>query len=381
MIARNIFQRPLFWVVLSLLLAGCGIGGSSWAGVSTSEDELYVSYGDFIAKLAPDGEQLWVFPPKDDRSSDFYASVTASDDAVYMGDYAGNVYAVDRQTGEGIWAYEVSGTSLFGFASFGGSTNRIIGAIAVGEDVLYVPGEEGIFLLDKEDGTLREDWELETTRGVWSQPLYLPGEEPRLYVTSLDHNLYLLNPVSGEVIWKTDLNGAAPGSPIYDEEHEAIFVGTFNSEIVAVNAEDGEIISHFETNGWVWDSPTLVDGELYFGDLEGYLYAVRYDDGQFQELWTQLISEEGKLRAAPVVTDDLVIIGGGDDKTIYARERETGNHEWAQLIADSALSTLVTVPSDDEVLVVTASTSGDELLVGLRLENGNSRWTYAHKDE
>ena len=381
MIARIIRQHPIFWVVLTFLLAGCGIGGSSWAGVSTTEDqsEIYVSYGDFIAKLTPESEREWVYPPDGEREADFYAAASYNDDAVFVGDYAGNVHAIDRETGEQLWAYEVSGTSLFGFASFGGSTNRIIAAIAVGEDVLYVPGEDGIFLLDIESGELRDDWELATERGVWSKPLYMPEKE-RIYVTSLDHSLYALDPESGEVIWKTDLDGAAPGSPIYDEEHEVLIVGTFNSEIVAVNAEDGDVVSRFETEGWVWEAPALVEGTLYFGDLEGFLYAVTYDDGEFREEWRQSVSETGKLRATPVVTEDLVIVGGGDDKVIYAVERATGNAEWQQPVADNAVSTLLEISADDEVLIVTATDSRDELLVGLREDNGNARWTYEHKD-
>ena len=381
MIARNMYQRPIFWAVLMLLLAGCGIEGSSWAGVTTTDDqdEIYVSHGDFIAKLAPDGERLWIYPASEDRDADFFAGVSYSDDAVYVGDYGGNVHAIDRETGARIWAYEVGGTSLFGFASFGGSTNRVIASIAIGEDVLYVPSEDGIFLLDIESGELRDDWELATERGVWSQPIYMP-EENRLYVTSLDHNMYALDTSDGEIIWKTDLEGAAPGSPLYDEEHEVLFAGTFNSEIVAVGAEDGEVISRFETNGWVWEAPALVDGTLYFGDLEGYLYAVAYDDGEFEEVWRQQVTLEGKLRATPLVTDDMVIIGGGDDKLVYAVERESGNAEWSQLVRDSAISALVQIPSDDDLLIVTATTERDELLVGLRLENGNVRWTYEHKD-
>jgi outer membrane protein assembly factor BamB len=383
LIARNIIQRPLFWVVLSLLLVGCVGQGSSWAGVSATEDrsEIFVSHGKFIAKLAPDGERLWTYPPEESRDANIYASVSISDDAVYVGDYAGNVFAIDRQTGEGIWAYEVSGTSLFGFASFGGSTNRVIGGIAVGEDVLYVPSEEGVFLLDRETGVLRDDWELETTRGVWSQPLYIDGDAPRLYVTSLDHNIYAIQPISGEIIWKTDLNGAAPGSPVYDEEHDVLFVGTFNSEVVAVNAEDGAIINRYEANGWVWEPPAVEDNNLYFSDLDGYLYAVRYDDGQFQELWNRQITLEGKLRATPLVTDDLVIVGSGGERIIYAVERETGNEEWSQPVSSRAISTLIEVPDDDEMLVVTALDSSDELVVGLRLDNGNVRWSYEHRDD
>ena len=378
----TVIQRPILWVLLALVLTGCGIGGSSWAGVSTTadQDEIYVSYGNFIAKLAPDGERLWVYPPDDLRDADFFAEVSYNDDAVFVGDYGGNVHAIDRETGERIWAYEVGGTSLFGFADFGGSTNRIIAGIAVGEDVLYVPGEDGIFLLDIETGELREDWELETERGVWSKPLLMPGDDARLYVTSLDHNLYAIDPIDGEVIWKTDLNGAAPGSPIYDEEHDVLFAGTFSSEIVAVNAEDGEIINRFEAEGWVWEAPALVDGTLYFGDLAGYLYAVTYNDGEFEEGWRQPVTTEGKLRATPLVTEDLVIVGGGGDKQIYAVERETGNAEWAQPVRDSAISALVQIPSDDDMLVVTATDERDEMLVGLRLENGNVSWTYRHED-
>ncbi|HLA43191.1 MAG TPA: hypothetical protein VJZ27_07140, partial [Aggregatilineales bacterium] len=91
MIANVNKTRLLFFMTLLLLLAaGCGVRGTSWAGVSApTDEELYVSYGKFIAKLTPTGERLWVYPPADERRPDFYAEVTVDDNTVYVGDYRG----------------------------------------------------------------------------------------------------------------------------------------------------------------------------------------------------------------------------------------------------------------------------------------------------
>jgi outer membrane protein assembly factor BamB len=373
----------LFFFLLALLLTACGLPRESWAGVTATDNgEVYVSFERFIAQVNAQGERQWLYPPRDQRDANFYANVTVTEAVVYVGDYKGGVHAINRKTGERIWAYTQRGTELFGLVNFGGTPDRIIGGVAVGDGVLFVPDEAGVFLLSAATGERDPKWILETERAVWSKPVYVPaseGQAARLFVTSLDHYLYAVNPENAEILWKTDLGGAIPDSPLFLPEANLLLVGTFKGEVVALSAEKGEIIATFETKGWVWDTPALFEDTLYFGDLKGYLYAVRYADGAFTQVWSQEVSPEGQLRATPLVTEELVLIGS-DDRHLYAVRRDTGELEWEEDIEERMVSPLVLVEGEEEMLVVTASDKRDKMLVALRLDNGNERWVYEHKD-
>ncbi len=381
--------------MFTLLLVACS-QENPWPGVSKTDDnEVFVSYERFIAKLDANGKRLWVFPEKDERETMFYAPPVVDDGTVYVGDYNGNVYAVDRETGKEIWAYKVGGTKLFGIANFGGSTDRVIAPIAIAEKILFVPDELGVFALNKETGKLL-NWKLDSDRAVWSQPIYVPATEDKpamLFAASLDHSLYALDvseidledtvgklddAEEAEVLWKADLEGAAAGQPTYDVERGILFVGTFGSKMLAVSAEDGDILGEYETEGWVWEGPTLYDGVLYFGDIKGYLHAVTFNDGNFERVWSRQVAK-GKLRARPLVTDDLVIVAS-DDNTIYAVRRDTGEREWERDVESKALADLFQIQGEDGWMLVTATANKDELVIALRLDNGNERWSYKHED-
>lgn len=381
--------------MFTLLLVACS-QENPWPGVSKTDDnEVFVSYERFIAKLDANGKRIWVFPEKDERETMFYAPPVVDDGTVYVGDYNGNVYAVDRETGKEIWAYKVGGTKLFGIANFGGSTDRVIAPIAIAENILFVPDELGVFALNKETGKLL-NWKLDSDRAVWSQPIYVPATEDKpamLFAASLDHSLYALDvseidledtvgklddAEEAEVLWKADLEGAAAGQPTYDVERGILFVGTFGSKMLAVSAEDGDILGEYETEGWVWEGPTLYDGVLYFGDIKGYLHAVTFNDGNFERVWSRQVAK-GKLRARPLVTDDLVIVAS-DDNTIYAVRRDTGEREWERDVESKALADLFQIQGEDGWMLVTATANKDELVIALRLDNGNERWSYKHED-
>lgn len=377
----------LFWVSLTLIVTACGVAQQSWSGVTQADNAIYVSNGRFIAKLDANGERLWTYPDEDDRNADFFADVTVADEAVYVGDYKGMVHAIEAATGERLWLYEGTkkATRLLGLVNFGGSTDRVLAPITVVEDVLYVPHETGVFLLDRATGEPIEEGELETDRSVWAQPLYVPAAEDqpaRVYVTALNHRLYAVDPTTYENLWNVDLGGAAPGGATYDPENQVLYVGTLGNEMLAVDALTGNIITRYETNDWVWGNPVLADGTLYFGDLDAYLYALTYSDGRFEERWVEEL-DGSKIRATPLVADDLLVVST-EAGSVYGIQRDSGAEEWREELERPILSTLIqveaTTEGESEQVVVVSTDNTEELLVALRLDNGNRRWSYRHED-
>lgn len=89
-------------------------------------------------------------------------------------------------------------------------------------------------------------------------------------------------------------------------------------------------------------APTVVNGVMYFGDWDGYFYAVSASDGRI--LWKQYVGKSAEPDAAycmpatgvssqAVVADKTVYVGGGDS-AVYALDIRSGNVNWRVALAD-----------------------------------------------
>jgi outer membrane protein assembly factor BamB len=375
--------RALFGllVLASLLLAACGgVSGESWAGLSTTPDgdQIFVSYGKRIAALDPaTGERVWSYPDEDDRDAQFFAVPVVADDTIYVGDYKGRLHAVSRE-GDRRWIYEPDRDKLGPLTVT--PEDRVISGVAVDDEQVYFGlGSRNVVAVSREDG--RERWIFETGHGVWATPVLAaanPDDEasrPVLYVVSLDHHLYALNPANGDKLWDLDLGGAAPGGLLYDAEHNRAYIGTFLSELLAVDLDTHKIVARYETEGWVWDPPAMEEDLLYFGDLSGHVYAVRITEGGFEEVWKQEVSENRAIRATPLLNDEVLVVGSRD-KHVYALSKDNGTEQWDKATKGEVLAELRLVPGAESDLVIASTSEADELVVAYQIESGEVDWRY-----
>jgi outer membrane protein assembly factor BamB len=70
-------------------------------------------------------------------------------------------------------------------------------------------------------------------------------------------------------------------------------------------------------------SPTVVDGEVYFGSGDGYVYALRIDTGELK--WKFRTGDV--VHATPAVADGLVYVGSWDSY-FYAIDATSGRLAW-----------------------------------------------------
>jgi outer membrane protein assembly factor BamB len=129
----------------------------------------------------------------------------------------------------------------------------------------------------------------------------------------MDHYIYALNPQTGELIWKTeDVGGQMVAQPALSASG-VLYVGAFgsrtddparSSRLVAVDASNGQILWSAPTRGWVWATPLLREDVLYFGDNEGFAYAVNAQTGEV--LWQRQLdtSANRAIISAPVILND-----------------------------------------------------------------------------
>jgi outer membrane protein assembly factor BamB len=167
---------------------------------------VYASIGEQGAEYKPtafdaeSGEQLWkVDTPVGDSAPIagerllFYNGATFRDEDIEKR----TVVALDAETGEQEWHFEVNGDGSGGFA--------------LAEGVLYVPAiETEVYALDAETGEVR--WTVDLGAGVTSKPSVANGV---VYVGAGDGHVYAIDAATGEERWQVHVqDGAVSAGPI-----------------------------------------------------------------------------------------------------------------------------------------------------------------------
>lgn len=340
-------------LISSVLLAGCGSGSvlsaASWPGLSVDDTNAYLAYGPTVYAIdLTTSRESWHYPPEPIRNATFYASPALSEGGlVIVGGYDKLVYALDPTMGGDVrsaWIFE-------------GASGNIIGAPVVAEDIVLVPSaDNNLYALDLSTGNPVWTQPFSTDEALWSAPLV---EEDVIYLASLDHRVYAIDLRTGREIWRTEpLNGAIADTPTLGGD--LILVGTFNSQLVAVNIERGDIAWTFDTSGWVWGSPAVAEDLAFFGDYLGLAYAVDITNGQ--EVWRATL--DGPVTTTPAHEEGVVFFVT-EAGTVYAFETDSGKPFWTsnpvlngRLLSDPVLSgdTLLVATMDNPCVISAVET-------------------------
>lgn len=352
--SKRLFPFLFLFLFASLFLSACAGGAvaNSWPGITVSGETIYFANGPNVFAInLIDGTEQWRFPTQPIRNAFFYAPPAIDEDGrIYAGGYHKIFYALN-EGGQQAWEFDQAKNSYFGSA-------------IVDNGTIYAPNGDGnLFALDASGQIL---WTFEAKHGLWADPVMT---NQCLIQASMDHKVYCLEKETGDILWETeDLGGAVVTAPSIGPEGE-LFVGTFGNEVVKLDDQTGEVLDRFETGGWVWSSPLVYEGNLYFGDLNGNFYAI--DAQTFEKKWEiqpdtadkrQIIGKPavfdgkiyfgsesgnlftinpadgavlntrtigGKLFAGPVVAGDLILLApNGAEVTLVALDA-TGTQEWS----------------------------------------------------
>ena len=343
-----------------LLLSGCGtISAASWPGVSydSETNTVFVSYNTSVFAIdASNGQLKWSYPEKPSQKTTFYAiPVPTSDGQLLAGSYDNNLYSLDKSTGAQKWVFDPT--------TIQDTTNRFISSPLVYNDTIYAPNaDERLYALDMQ-GNPVWDQPFQANQALWAAP----AADPKLnliYLTSMDRNIYALNPDTGALVWSTPMEGASVGSPTVDPNGN-LYVGNFANQLLAVNPQDGSTTWQVDTNGWVWSGPILGDSQLFFGDLDRTFYAVNANDGSIA--WQ--ITPDGQVVGQPALAGNNIFFGT-ESGTLYVVDLR-GN-----IVKSIDLSgSIYTSPVLAGDLIVVAPYQTDNLLVAFD-QNGNQQWTF-----
>lgn len=309
--AQRTVVRPIVFVLLiaSFILAACGtqIASENWPGISANGDQVVVAYGNGVASVDIAARQLsWTFPEELSPALLFYAKPSVSDSRIVLGDYgaAGGMFSPRATiTVYALGNSEDGGTPAILWTRDDVATDRIIApALQANGQVFVGTADNHLYALDAESGHLQ--WEFPTDHSVWAQPVY-SGES--VYVASLDNNVYALDPDSGEPQWQTTLGGSVAGHPVLSSDGDILYVPSFDRKLHALDAQSGDELWAADAANWVWGSPAVGDGIVYYADINGNVYAVSAETGEQQ--WTSTAG--GAIQSALLYDDGVLFLTSG----------------------------------------------------------------------
>lgn len=229
------------------------VGGTVYVG----------SWDSYLYALdAETGAVKWSFKTGEDptihNQVGFQSSPAVVDGTVYVGCRDAHVYAVDAATGHKKWDYPTS-------------KGWVVATPAVRDGLVYVGTSDGarFMTLDAKTGRLRSNFDAKSN--VFSSAA-LAGD--LAYFGSFSGRLYALDTKSGKLAWefRTDAAKADPFKILNDDgslKQELIYAPLFG------DFEDMYVgFYKFTTIGAIVSSPVVDKGAVYFGSMDGNVYAL-----------------------------------------------------------------------------------------------------------
>ena len=122
---------------------------------------------------------------------------------------------------------------------------------------------------------------------------------------------------TGDRLWRYRTKGNVDSSPAVVDG--VVYVGSDDNYLYALDADTGTLLWRYETDDEVDSSPAVVDGVVYVGSDDDYLYALAADTGRL--LWRLETGDD--INSSPTVKNDIIYIGSNDDY-LYAVDTDSG---------------------------------------------------------
>lgn len=173
----------------------------------------------------------------------------------------------------------------------------------------------------------------------------------KVFAASRDGDAYAFDPATGETVWHLDLSDVDSERGFFDSKRPAllaggpaaginkIFFGSENGEVIALDAESGELAWKGKVKGEVIASPALDSGVLVVNTSSGVVKAFNASNGE--DMWNvDLDVPPLTLRgiSEPVIAAGGVLLGtASGDVTVFMLE--TGQQGWTAEVGEATGST------------------------------------------
>lgn len=341
----------------ALLLSACGATStSSWPGLAADAQRAYLASGSFVYGVRlSDGTKLWQYPTQGGPQH-FYASPTVTTDGIVLVGSAGSddgLMALDGATGATKWP-----------VAFVASDRWIAAPLVVGTTVYAINNNGTLYALSLTDGS--KQWSLKLGGEMWAQPA---TNGKLIFVNSLDHFMYAVDPATQKLAWKVSLGGAAPSAPAVSADGNSLITASFGAKVFGLDAATGNVLWSTPTKDWVWGTPALTGANLVAADISGNIYNFRAADGQPAG---PTVQPDGPITASPVLVGQNLYVAT-ESGTVVSYD-QTGAKAWDLTVGGK----IYTSPVNGADLVLAAPIGTDFLLAGVTLD-GKILWKFTGK--
>ncbi len=170
----------------------------------------------------------------------------------------------------------------------------------------------------------------------------------------------------GEIAWTYQTGESIHSSPAVIDG--TVYFGSRDSYIYALNAATGEEVWKFKTGSWVESSPIISGGVLYCGSNDGHLYAIDTTTGT--EIWK--FNTRYPVRSTAAIANGKVYFGA-DDWSVYAVDIKNGKQVWKYETDNIMLSSPLVIDG------VVAIGGADGFFYCINAENGGKRLEFEGK--
>jgi outer membrane protein assembly factor BamB len=234
------------------------------ASPAVANGVVYVgSWDSYLYALDADtGLQRWSFKTGEDpaihNQVGFQSSPAVVDGTVYVGCRDAHLYAIDAATGRKRWDYPTS-------------KSWVVGTPAVRDGMVYVGTSDSARFMGLDAKTGRLIFNFDAKAYLFSSPA-LAGE--LAYVGSHNGKLYAIDAKTGQLAWEFQTEASkADRMEVLDPD------GSFDPAAFAPVFGDFQdmYIDYYRyvSVGAIVSSPVIDRGTVYFGSMDGNLYAIR----------------------------------------------------------------------------------------------------------
>jgi outer membrane protein assembly factor BamB len=293
--------------------------------------------GKFYALSPLDGTPLWT---KNIGASIHASAAIAPDGTVYFGAHNSRLYAVHPDTGATLWTYLANGV--------------ISGALTIDADgTIFTGDQDGKVHAVHSDGSFKWKYVVGSTLffAVRSAPTI--RNDGSVVIGSWDGTVRALNATNGAHLWTYVASSNYVFSSVVLDDSGNMYFGCNADKFISL-ASDGSFRWQRPTGGFTTSTAAIPgDGDAIYVSTDSGANSMMAVDSSNSLLWTY--STGNDVRASPTVGHDGSIYFGGINGKVYALDKD-GALKW-QFPTGAAIRSSVSLSADGSFF--TASTNGN----------------------
>ena len=326
---------------------------------------------------AGNGQSSWQFPESQDNNNPrgpFSGKPLLVGNIVIVGGTIGtagksdpHLYGLNVDNGREVWRWQSPNTTAI-------HREFVDGVVTDGKLVFAASGDYNLYALDVSNDKPELKWTFSSTNKLWARPAI---ENGKIYLPSLDHNLYILDAATGKKLGQFTAAASIASTPAVRDG--IVYFGSFDQRFYAVDSTGKMLWQSEPLSGWIWCDALLHENRLYVGDAKGGLVALDAATGKV--LWRTTTG--GSNRAQPVVNGNKLYLVSFDNY-VYSTDLNpqvdaSGNIALTRVVDNGLGRRLLSAPALHNGALLVPLFDGDVKVTAINLENNQKLYEYPIK--